>query len=149
MWPSLRQRVTKIKMISVNVKKLVISAVFKKYNMIVYFNWDRRKQLCNSIYPFLVVTLFGMSLLLDHLAIKGSSENQKFFLYSCSRFVDHTDKVVLFKKVALFRFKNGKRKLMRPSLLRSTKWNASLILAVTLQSWLPCVGLYSGKPTFL
>ena len=149
MWPSLRQRVTKIKMISVNVKKLVISAVFKKYSMIVYFNWDKRKQLCNSIYPFLVVTLFGMSLLLHHLAIKGSSENQKFFLYSCSRFVDHTDKVVLFKKVALFRFKNGKRKLMRPSLLRSTKWNASLILAVTLQSWLPCVGLYSGKPTFL
>ena len=33
--------------------------------------------------------------------------------------------------------------------LCSTKWNASLTLAVTLQSWFACVGLYSGKPTFL
>ena len=33
--------------------------------------------------------------------------------------------------------------------LRSKKWNESLILAVSLQSWLPCAGLYSGKPTSL
>ena len=108
MWPSFRQRVTRIKMVSVNMKTLVISAVFKEYNLIV-FNWNNREQLCNIIYRFFF-TLFEMSLLLDPLAVKGFSGKQTFVLHSRSWFVNHADSVVLSQKVPLFHFSKGERK---------------------------------------
>ena len=59
MWPSLSQRVTKIKMTRVNVKTLVTSAIFKEYNIIVYCNWNKREQLRNLIYPVLLLHFSG------------------------------------------------------------------------------------------